>query len=429
VDRLFPGWLVRLERHERRAVVLACLCNLVLYASYYILRPVRDTMATVFGSGQLQNLFTGTFIATMIASPIFAAVASRVKIRHLVPGVFWFLIICIVLFDLVLKDRTDSLWIAGGYYIWFSTINLFIISVFWSLMVDTFTAAQATRVFAFITLGGEIGAILGPVLTRTLVKHLKLDGLLLLAAAGFVVVIALVYAVIHEKDRLRRHSVEVQDTTTDHSLSGNPFDGFTLLFKSRYVMTQAAYLLMMTWVNTVAYFMQTDLIARTFSAIEARAQAIADIDLTVNLATALILAFGLGQILRRFGVRAGLILNPIFMIPAFLAVLVWPSVLTIQLVQVVRRVGQYAIARPSREICFTLLEQNSRYRAKNVIDTVVYRFGDLSSAWVQTGLRVAGFGVAGAVALGVAASALWGWTSTRLSKQYETRRAAEECAA
>ncbi|HWW21167.1 MAG TPA: hypothetical protein VNZ06_10210, partial [Steroidobacteraceae bacterium] len=183
MDRLFPSWLARVERHERRAVVLACLCNLVLYASYYILRPVRDTMATVFGSGELQNLFTGTFIATMIASPIFAVIASRVKIRHLVPGVFWFLILGILLFDLVLKDRTDNLWIAGSYYVWFSTINLFLVSVFWSLMVDTFTAAQATRLFGFIAFGQEIGAILGPVLTRTLVKYLQLGGLLLLAAA------------------------------------------------------------------------------------------------------------------------------------------------------------------------------------------------------------------------------------------------------
>jgi AAA family ATP:ADP antiporter len=429
VDRLFPRWLVRVEPHERRAVLLAFVCHLVLYASYYILRPVRDTMATVFGSAQLQDLFTGTFIATLVASPIFATIASRVKIRSLLPGVFWFLIVCIALFDVLDKAMPDDRWVAGGYFVWFSTVNLFIVSVFWSLMVDTFTAAQATRLFAFIALGGEIGAILGPVLTRTLVKHLKLDGLLLLSVAGFVIVIGLVYWLIHEKERLRRDSLEVQDTTTDHSLSGNPFDGFTLLFKSRYVMAQAAFMLMMTWVNTVAYFMQTDLIARTFSAVESRAQAIADIDLVVNISTAAILLLGLGQMLRRFGVKAGLILNPLLMVPAFLAVLLWPSLLTIQLVQVVRRVAQYAIARPSREICFTVVEQESRYRAKNVIDTVIYRFGDLSSAWFQTGLRVAGLGVAGTVAFGVAASGVWAWTSVRLWRQYEALRAPQARAA
>jgi AAA family ATP:ADP antiporter len=429
MSQWFASWLPRVEAHERRAVVLACLCNMVLFGSYYILRPVRDTMATVFGSGQLQNLFTATFIATLVASPIFATIASRVKIKRLLPGVFWFLVADIVLFDLLLKAKPQDKWVAASYYVWFSTINLFIISVFWSLMVDIFTAAQATRLFAFISFGGEIGAIAGPLLTHALVKHLKLDGLLLLAAGGFVVVIVFVYFLIHEKERLRRHSDEVQATSMDHRLSGNPFDGFTSLFKSRYILTQTGFALMMTWVNTVAYFMQTDLIAHTYAAIESRTQAIADIDLMVNISTAAILLLGLGPILQRFGVTAGLILNPILMVPAFLSVLLAPSLLTIQLVQVVRSVGQYAIARPSREICFTVVDQNSRYRAKNVIDTVAYRFGDLSSAWVQAGLRYAGFDLGGAVALGIGASVFWGWISTRLGRQYEAIRVQQAHAA
>src|ERR1700722_10972833 len=155
----FPNWLPRVEAHERRAVGLACLCNMMLFGSYYILRPVRDTMATVLGSGQLQNLFTATLVATLVVSPIFATIASRVKIKRLLPGVFWFLVADIVLFDLLLKAKPQDKWVAASYYVWFSTVNLFIISVFWSLMVDIFTAAQATRLFAFISFGGEIGAI------------------------------------------------------------------------------------------------------------------------------------------------------------------------------------------------------------------------------------------------------------------------------
>jgi AAA family ATP:ADP antiporter len=430
VDGLIPAWVARVAPHERRAVWLAFVCHLVLYASYYILRPVRDTMATVFGADQLQNLFVGTFVGTLVFSPVFAMLASRFKVRQLLPGVFWFLILCIVLFALLLRARSDDdRWIAGSYYLWFSVINLFIVSVFWSLMVDTFTAAQGTRLFAFIALGGELGAILGPVLTRTLVGHLKLEGLLLLAALGFAVVMGLFYGLIREKERLRVGSVEGQTTTTDRSLSGNPFDGFLMLFRSRYMMTQAAFLLMMTWVNTVAYVLQTDFIGRAFSAVETRAQAIADIDLVVNVCTAAVLLLGLGQILRRFGVRAGLMINSMLMIPAFLALLVSPTLLMVQLLRIVGRVAQYAIARPSREICFTVVEQESRYRAKNVIDTVVYRLGDLASVWVQTGVRAAGFGLAGAVGLGVGASVVWGWVALRLSKQYDALRAAQARAA
>src|ERR1019366_6065859 len=223
--------------------------------------------------------------------------------------------------------------------------------------VDVFSAAQATRLFALIAAGGEIGAIAGPLLTRLLVGRLGLVGLLLIAAAGLLLVIGLINLLMRAKQTLQASSDQAQQSTLDHGLSGNPFDGFRELFKSAYARRQAGFMLLMTWVNTVAYFFQTDLVARSFQAIESRTQAIADIDLVVNLCSAAILTFGLGRLVQRFGVTAG---------------------------QVVRRVAQYAIARPSREICFTVVEQSSRYKAKNVIDTVVYRFGDLSSAWMQT---------------------------------------------
>jgi len=328
----------------------------------------------------------------------------------------------ILLFMMLFRVAPDSRWVAGTYYVWFSVVNLFMVSVFWSLLVDLFTASQAVRLFAFISFGGELGAIAGPLITRTLVKHLRLTGLLLLAASGFVVVIGMMYVLIREKERLRLNQAEVQTTSMDHGLAGNPFDGFTQLFKSRYIMSQAGFALLMTWVNTVAYFLQTDVIARSFTAIESRAQAIADIDLVVNICTALILLLGLGPLIQRFGVTAGLLLNPLIMIPAFVGVYLSPSLFMIQLIQIVRRVGQYAIARPSREILFTVVDQNSRYRAKNVIDTVVYRFGDVSSAWMQAGLRAAGFGLGGAVALGLGASALWSGVAVVVGRAYETIR-------
>jgi AAA family ATP:ADP antiporter len=411
--------------HERKAVALAILCNFMLLGSYYILRPVRDTVATIFGVHQLQNLFTATFVGTLIASPIYAALASRLKLTRLLPGVFWFWLFNIVLFEVLFKLAPQDRWIGAAYYVWFSVVNLFMISVFWSLMVDVFSARQATRLFALIAAGGALGAIIGPLLTRLLVRRLGLSGMLLLAAAGFLMVILLVQLLMREKERLRRSSDEAQQSTLDHALRGNMFEGFIELFKSPYVMSQAAFMLLMTWINTVAYFFQTDLIAHAFTAIESRAQAIADIDLVVNVATAAILIFGLGRIVQRFGVTAGLVLNPLIMVVAFLGIAISPSVFMIQALQVVRRVGQYAIARPSREICFTVLEQSSRYKAKNVIDTVIYRFGDVSSAWTQAGLRSAGFGLNGAVALGVGVSLIWGAVATFVGSRYEKIRLQE----
>jgi AAA family ATP:ADP antiporter len=407
--------------HERKAVTLAFLCSFVLMGSFYILRPVRDTVATEFGASQLQNLFTATFIGTFIASAIYASVASRVRLTRLLPGVFWFWMSNVVVFEMLFRAMPDSRWLGASYFVWFSVVNLFMISVFWSLMVDVFSPAQATRLFAVIASGGALGSIAGPLLTRLLVKSVGLSGMLLLSAAGFALVILLVHLLMLEKTRLREYGGEVQQSTLDHSLSGNAWDAFSQLFKSRYALTQAGFILLMTWVNTVAYFCQTDLIARTYSGINSRAQAVADIDLIVNICTAVILIFGLGRLVHKFGVTAGLILNPLLMIVAFVGIAFSPTLFTIQLTQIVRRIAQYAIARPSREICFTVVEQGGRYKSKNVIDTVVYRLGDMTSAWVQGGLSALGYGLNGAVAVGVGASILWGAVATTLGRRYEER--------
>jgi len=407
---------------EVRALALAFAANFLLFGSYYVLRPVRDTVATVFGVGQLQTLFTATFIGSLIASPIYTWLATRWPLRRLLPGVFWFWVSNVVAFQLLFHALPHSRFVAGGYYVWFSVTNLFMVSVFWSLMVDLFSAPQATRLFALITAGGELGAIAGPLLTRSLATRLGLDGLLLLAAVGLLCLIGLVHWLMREKARQGTRGGEFQHSQLERRLGGNPLAGFAELFKSRYSLLQAGFMLLMTWVNTVAYFYQTDLIGRAFAALGARAQAIADIDLAVNVTTALILLFGLGRFMQRFGVTAALVLNPLLMIGAFIAVLLAPAVLTIQAIQVVRRVAQYAIARPAREVCFTVVEQTSRYKTKNVIDTVVYRFGDLTSAWMQAGLRAVGLGMAASALMGIAGSLLWTGNGALLGTGFEKLR-------
>ena len=402
--------------------MLAFVCNFVLLGGYYILRPVRDAMATVFGVEQLQNLYTGTLLITLLCAPVFAWLTTRFRLTRVLPGVFWFWVLNLLVFYLLFRTDPDSRWVAAGYYWWFSVVNLFMISVFWSLMVDLFSARQATRLFAVIAAGGSLGAIAGPVITSVFVKSLGIDGLLLIAAADLVVVIGLVHLLMREKARLQAGHVETQSSTLDHRLAGNPFDGFSALFKSSYVMNQALFIMLMTWVATVAYFLQTDLIARAFSGIESRTQALANIDLVVNICSALVLIFGLGRFVTRFGVTAGLILNPVIMLLAFVAIALSPTLLMMQAVQVLRRVSQYAIARPSREICFTVLPQESRYKTKNVIDTVVYRLGDLTAAWMQAGLRALGFGLSGAVGLGLLASGIWGVVAVALGRRYEHLR-------
>ncbi len=263
--RRLEGLLTRGTRilpHERRAVLLAFACNFVLLASYYILKPVRDTVATVFGADQLQLLFTGTFIGTLIASPIYAWLSARVRLNRLLPGVFWFWLLNVLLFEVLFKLAPDNRWVGASYYVWFSAVNLFMISVFWTLMADIFSAGQATRLFALIAAGGSVGAIAGPLAIRFAVRALGLDGLLLVAVGGFLAVIALVHLLMHEKTRMQRTGGGGQATTLDHDLPGSALDGFRELLRSPYSRRQAAFILLMTWVNTVGYFLQTDVISR-----------------------------------------------------------------------------------------------------------------------------------------------------------------------
>jgi AAA family ATP:ADP antiporter len=253
---------------------------------------------------------------------------------------------------------------------------------------------------------------------------LGLDALLAMAAGGFLLLIGLVLLLVREKARLRALGEPTQASTLTHVLHGNPFTGFTQVMRSPYMQSQSLFMLLMTWTSTIAYFLQTDVIARAFPALTGRTQAIADIDLLVNICSAAVLIFGLGRYVQRFGVTAGLVLNPLLMVVAFLGVLISPSLLMVEALQVVRRAGQYAIARPSREICFTVVPQEFRYQAKNVIDTVVYRLGDLTSAGVQGGLGLLGAGLAGTLGVGAFASLGWGAVALMLGRRYEKLRSA-----
>lgn len=413
------GAASKAQPHELKAAVAAFFCNFVLFASYYILRPLRDTMATVFGVAQLQDLFTATFVLTLLLAPVFAWCAANMKLSRFLPGVFWLVIGSLLVFYILFRHMPENRWVAAAFFNWISVVNLFLISVFWTLMADTFSPGQATRLFAFIAAGGSTGAILGPVIITMFVKTIGVGGLLLVACGGLLLVIILFHLLMREKATLRMLDRDTQQTTLDHNLPGNPFRGFTLLFRSRYLMGQAVFFILMTWIATILYFLQADFIAKTFSAVDRRAIAFADVDLFVNICSAAILIFGLGRFLKRFGVTASLTLSPILMLLACVALAFSPTFFAVQSARALQRVSQYAIARPSREVLFTVLDQQSKYKAKNVIDTSVYRFGDLTAAWMQAGLRALGLGFFAIIALGMAVSAAWAFTAFVIGRRYE----------
>jgi AAA family ATP:ADP antiporter len=420
---VFVRLLGRVADIEPREVGIVCTAFayfFFLMVSYFILRPLRDTMGTVYGMAHLQELFTGTFVLSLVAAPVFAGLASRFRLSTFLPWIYGFIAITMLVFFALFERAENDRWVAAAFYVWLSTFNLLIISVFWSLLADVFSSSQAKRLFGFIAAGGTIGTIAAPAFISLFVTLTGTNVLLLISAGGFVITAFLVRRLEAQKVNFAASDAAAQQTTLRKPLAGNPFDGFTLLLRSPYLAMIALFLLLMTWISTVIYFQLGDLISHEFASRAARTQAYATIDLATNSCAVLIQLFGTGRFIRRFGVTAGLLANPVIMLLAFVAVAFSPVLLVLGSVQVLRRVSEYAVAKPSRDMLFTVVDQQAKYKAKNVIDTVVYRFGDLSSAWVSAAILP--FGVAGLAVFGAAVALVWFPIAIVLGRRYEQVR-------
>jgi AAA family ATP:ADP antiporter len=418
--------LAGVEPHELSAVMLSMLYFFFLFGSYSVIKPVRDAMGTVYGIKHLNELFLGTFIGTLILAPLYAGMASRLKLSTFLPWVYGFIAITILgFYALFSGGKVSARWVAAGFYIWVSVFNMLIISVFWSFMADIFSRTQAKRLFGFIAAGGTIGGIAGPAIATLLAKSVGNNGLMLISAAGFVVTGLLVKLLARERDKLIVASgTEGQRTTINHRLGGNPLDGFILLLRSPYLLLIAGFLFLMTCISTIVYTQLGDLITKAFTDHNARTQAYATIELAVNSLAVVIQLIGTGRIINRFGVTLGLMLNPIIMVFAFLAIAFSPVLMILGGLQILRRVAEYAVAKPTREMLFTVVDQESKYKAKNVIDTVVYRGGDLLAAQASVGV-LGSFGVFGLAVFGIIVSLVWFPIAWVLGRRYENARSAE----
>lgn len=411
--------LTTAESHETRAVTLSVLYFFFLFGSYSLIKPVRDAMGTVYGVSHLQELFTATLLASLIFAPLYSGLVSRIRLASFLPWVYGFVALTMLAFYVLFASGQHmERSVAASFYVWVSTFNLLIISVFWSFMADIYSRSQAKRLFGFIAAGGTLGGIAGPAAAALLVTRIGNNNVLLICGGGFATTAVLVRMLAGEKARLLATGREVQLTSLSQRLPGNPFDGFRLLLRSPYLSLLALFLLLMTWISTIVYFQLGELITHAFASREARTQAYGLIDLAVNSCALLVQLFGTGRLIARFGVGTGLLLNPVIMILAFLAIAFSPVLLVLGGMQILRRVAEYAIAKPAREMLFTVVDQDSRYKAKNVIDTVVYRFGDFSSAWVSAAILP--YGVAGLAIFGVIISSVWFPVAYLLGRRYES---------
>ena len=284
--------------------------------AYYVLRPVRDAMGIVGGVRNLQWLFTGTFLAMLVAVPIYGAICSRFRKSQFLPWVYLFFIANILIFYLAFQAMPDQVWAARAFFVWVSVFNLFIVSVFWSFMADIYSKEQGKRLFGLIAASGSAGGLTGPLLTALLTERAGVANLLLISALLLLAAVGLIRLLLRWSEAWpERSKGESEDAGDDEQpMGGNPFGGFTLVLRSPYLLGICLFLFLYTWVSTFVYFQQAELISDAFASTEERAQVFAWIDFAVNFLAIFTQLFLTGRMAKRFGLPLTLALLPIFMV-------------------------------------------------------------------------------------------------------------------
>ncbi|KGO90964.1 NTP/NDP exchange transporter [Flavobacterium subsaxonicum] len=398
--------IVDVKKNELAAVCWAFLYIFVLFIAYYVMRPIRDELGVAGGVDNLSWLFTGTLIAMVALNPLYAYATKRWPREKFIAITYRFFIANLIVFFILLGNATpeQQVWIGRAFFIWVSVFNLFVVSVYWSVVVDVFDAEQGKRLFSFLAAGATLGGIAGSALTTGLVEHLGQKNLLLLAAV--LLEIAILAARKLSRLNVQEHK-EMETAIASKSIGGSLFSGFTHTLRSPYLMGISAFILLNSVTSTFLYFQQAEIAEANFTDRAARTAFFANIDLWVNALTLVFQLYLAGKLLKSTSVTLVLCSLPFISIIGFTTLALIPSITLLVIVQVARRVSNFGLSRPTREILFTSISREDRYKAKNFIDTVVYRGGDQVGSWSYTGLGALGLGIAGISIAAVPISIIW----------------------
>ncbi len=417
---------VLLERNEVRAVLVSFGFVLMLMAAYYILRPVRDAMASDWSDAEVSWLWTLNFFISAVAVSIYGGAVTSVKFRRLVTSVYGFFALSFLAFYLGTQLISDRVLIDKSFYVWVSVFSLFHISVFWSFMADLFTKAQSLRLFGFIGAGASVGALVGPSIPTFFVGALGTDNLLLVASVMLLLTIPVIGVLQNLKASDLQHSEklggadEVLRVTEGQPeyIGGHPLAGFAEFVKNPYLLSIGVFILLYTSISSFVYFELKNMMA-DYSR-EQRTQIWGAMDLAVNTLTILTAFFVTGRVASRFGVGVTLASVPFAICGGMLVVAAAPMVAVVVGLQILRRAGNYAVTRPGREMLFTAVDRETRFKAKPVIDIVVYRGGDMLNAWAFTALTQGlGLGLGAVALVGAGIAALWGATGLYLGSVFK----------
>ncbi len=409
-----------IRQSEVRSTLSSFALVLILMAAYYILRPLRDALASEWSDAQVSWLWTFTFFFSAAAVSLYGWAVTRVRFRALVPSVYGFFAASFVAFYLGARLLPDRELLDKAFYVWISVFSLFHISVFWSFMADTFSRPQSKRLFAFIGAGASIGAIGGPALATALAGSGNTDSLLLVASVLVLCTLPLVHFIQRLKySELGNRSVTVGTEDFEY-IGGNPLAGFGEFLRSPYLLGIGLFIFLYTAIGSFVYFELKNLLADYDRA--TRSQIWAGMDLAVNSLTLLVAAFVTGRMAKHLGLPFTLAAVPVLIGAGMLLLALVPMVSIVVAVQVARRAGNYAVTRPAREMLFTAVDRETRFKAKPVIDIVIYRGGDMLNAWSFTALtQGVGLGLAAVAGVGAGIAAVWAVVGIYLGRHFNAQ--------
>jgi AAA family ATP:ADP antiporter len=420
--------VARVEPEETPAVITAFLLFFCVLGGYFAVRPVRETVGTILGAERVADLFIVTWVASIAIVPIYGALCARFKRSAFLPWIYAFVAVALVACSMTLRNaEVGSVAMSRFFFVFISVLNLFVVSVFWSFLLELFNPGQTRRLFGVIAAGGTAGALLGPFVTSLVVGRIGNSGILLMGASMFGLAIVMQRVLLNIGER-RRWSEAESAVPLDRPMGGNPFAGFSLLFKSQYLLGIALFVVLLASVNTLLYFEQLRVVSATFTDSAQRTVVFSRLDYTVQSLTIISQLILTGRLASRFGVIVLLTAVPLAMVGGFLALAATGTFGVLAVVMVMRRVGEYAFVRPGREMLFSRVDTETKYKAKNLIDVPVYRGGDALSAQVDKAINASGLGAGAVAVLGACLALVWafnGFLVGRAARKDSPTRAGE----
>ena len=402
---------------ELKGLLWATAYGFFIMSSYYILRAVRDEISSA-DRGNLQILWTVVFLVMLVAVPLYSWLASKWSRGVFVPLVNRFFIACLVAFWLciVLLPETARPWIDRVFYVWTSVFALFVVTVFWGLLADCFDNAQAKRMFGFIAVGSSIGGMAGSSITAVLAEAVPAFSLLLIACVPLEIAS---WCALTLHRQFSTGNIRIQGESA-RAISGNAWSGMKAVYASPYLLGIAAFIALMTFASTILYFQQANLVAEAFTDRGVRTAFFAKVDLGVSILTIVFQVYLTARIIKWLGVGLTLLLVPVAVALGFLALGMYPTLAVLVVVQVAYRAGRYGLTKPAREILWTVLDREAKYKSKPFLDAAVYRGGDLVSGWIYTGLAAIGLSIGAIAFIAAPVAAIWAMVGLRLGRHEHT---------